>query len=39
MVPLVAQVIIGPGLPKLSAADMASLPADVRDDPVWRGGA
>ena len=32
-------VIIGPGLPALTAAEKAALPADVRDDPVWTSGA
>ena len=31
-------VIIGPGLPALTAAEMAALPADVRGDPVWTAG-
>jgi len=30
-------VIIGPGLPALSAAEQALLPAEVRDSPVWNG--
>lgn len=28
-------VIIGPGLPQLSEAEQASLPAEVRNDPAW----